>query len=64
MTVHNITDRIQKYVGDSSDTKPTPDFPGSEFYELNTGQNWIWDGTDWIEDLRLFKAMVDALAEV
>ena len=63
MTVIRVTN-VEKWVGLDSDTKPTPDFTGSEFYELNTGQNWIYDGEEWVEDLKLFKAMVDALAEV
>ena len=68
MAVTELT-AIRKWVGLDSDTKPTvatmgdEAYVGNEFYELNTGQNWIWDGTDWTEDLRLFKAMVDALSE-
>ena len=66
MTVKQVTS-VQKWVGLSSDTKPTASTatidPGAEFYELDTGDNWIWDGTDWVEDLKLFKAMSDALGE-
>ena len=54
---------IQRWIGLDSDTKPTPSHTGSTFYELNTGQEWLWDGSNWVEDLRLFRAMVDALKE-
>ena len=59
----------QRWLCNSSDTKPTlTTHPyldvGAECLYKDTGDNWIWDGTDWVEDLKLFKAMVDALAEV
>ena len=68
MAVTEIT-IIREFKGLSTDTKPTAAtmgdeaYVGSEFYEMNTGLMWIWDGTEWVEDLRLFRAMVDALAE-
>lgn len=62
MTVR-MASRKDEYCGLSTDIKPTPDFPMAEFYETNTGQNWIWDGEEWVEDLKLFRAMTDALAE-
>jgi hypothetical protein len=69
MTVTEVT-VIRKWVGLSTDTKPTTatmgdeSYVGNEFYEINTGLTWIWDGEYWTEDLKLFRAMVDALAEV
>ena len=62
MTVTLVT-VIQRWIGLSTDTKPTPTHIGSTFYETNTGQNWIWDGTSWVEDLAMFRAVVDALKE-
>lgn len=53
---------IQRWVGLSTDTKPTTDVPvGSLFYELNTGQGFIWDGANWIEDIRMMYSMWLAL---
>jgi len=68
MAVTEIT-VIRKWHGLSTDTKPTAAtmgdeaYVGNEFYEINTGLLWIWNGTEWVEDLRLFRAIVDALAE-
>ena len=40
---------IQRFVGLSSDTKPTGVLVGSEFFESNTGNTYItYDGTNWI----------------
>lgn len=56
---------IKNYIGLSTDSKPTTDTPpGSIFRELNTGQRWIWDGSNWIEDLELIYAFTEALKEV
>lgn len=69
MAVTEITVKRTWYVL-SGDTKPTAAtmgdeaYVGNECYELDTGLNWIWDSTNWVEDLRLFRAMVDALNEV
>lgn len=40
-----------RYFGLSTDTKPTLDttFLGSEFYETDTFQKFIWNGTVWME---------------
>jgi len=59
----------QRWLCDLGDTKPTvATHPyldhGAECYEKHSGKNYIWDGDEWVEDLRLFRAMVDALAEV
>jgi hypothetical protein len=36
------------YVGLKADTKPTAGVPeGSRFYERDTGDEFIWDGTAW-----------------
>lgn len=60
MTVKLVTD-IQRWIGLDSDTKPITGKAGSTFYELNTGQGWIWDGTNWVEDIRLTYAFSLAL---
>ena len=68
MAVTEIT-VVRKWVGLSTDTKPTAAsmgdeaYIGNEFYEMDTGYNFIWNGTEWKEDLRLMRAMMDALAE-
>ena len=48
MTVIMVT-TIKRFVGLSSDTKPTSDIPpGSTFYEYDTGVMFIcYDGTNW-----------------
>jgi hypothetical protein len=46
------------YIGLSSETKPTTGIiPGTKFIESNTGQKWIYDGTNWVEDLTLIYAL-------
>lgn len=40
---------IQRFIGLSSDIKPTGVPIGSEFFELNTGKTYVaYDGTNWI----------------
>ena len=53
----------QKWIGLSTDTKPIDGPVGSEFYELNTGQGFIWNGSIWVEDIRLIYALTQALKE-
>lgn len=46
------------YIGLSSETKPTTDIvPGTKYIESNTGQKWIYDGSNWVEDLTLIYAL-------
>ena len=63
MTV-TLIETKQDRIGLSSDDKPTltPKDAGATFYELNTGQAFIWSGTEWVEDLRLIYALTQALA--
>jgi len=64
MTVSLVT-TIQRWIGLSTDTKPSSEVKvGSTFYELDTGQPFIWDGDAWVEDLTLINAFVEALKEV
>lgn len=38
------------YIGLSTDTKPTEGvLPGTGFYESDTGMNYIYTGTAWVE---------------
>jgi len=44
----------QKYIGLSSDEKPIVDesvdislLPGAEFYETDTNNSYVWNGTEW-----------------
>jgi len=62
MTIKFVT-RVQKWTGLDSDTKPTSPPVGSTFHETNTGQDWIYDGSNWVEDLRLMLALQQALGE-
>ena len=59
MTVKFVTS-IQNWIGLDSDTKPTSPPAGSTFYETNTGQGWIYNGSNWVEDLRLIRALAEA----
>ena len=52
MTVALSTD-IQRWLGLSSDTKPTAAPPGSTFYETDSGATYIWDGAAWQPRLEL-----------
>ena len=62
MAVKLVTS-IQKWIGLSTDTKPTPDKIGSTFFETNTGQEFIWNGSNWIEDITLIYALTQASKE-
>ena len=66
MTVMKIS-TSERYIGESTDTKPTMSTDkflsaGWEFLELDTGQNFIFDGVNWREDIRLIKALTDVLS--
>ena len=55
-------DRRYDYEAFSTDTKPTTSLPNkATFHELNTGQHYNWDGSNWIEDLTLINALTEAL---
>lgn len=41
------TYNIKELIGLSTDTKPTDCDPGSTFYEMDTKNGFIWDGTQW-----------------
>ena len=60
MTVYLVT-TIQRWQGLSTDTKPTEAPVGSTFWETNTGQGFIWDGSNWVEDITLIHALTEAL---
>lgn len=48
MAVTGPYDSRVKYVGLSTDTKPTEGVdPGTEFYETNTGLTYIYSGSAW-----------------
>src|SRR3990167_7386280 len=46
MTVALITS-IERFVGLSTDTKPTGPRAGSLFYETDTGAQYLYDGAAW-----------------
>jgi hypothetical protein len=49
MAVHGPFTKNLKYMGLSSDTKPT-DIPiGTVFYETDSTAHYIWTGTAWVE---------------
>ncbi|MEN6305789.1 MAG: hypothetical protein ABFD96_23895 [Armatimonadia bacterium] len=57
MAVTAIGATYHKFIGLSSDTKPTDVAAGATFQELNTGLCWIFDGSDWVEDLSMIYAV-------
>lgn len=47
---------INRYIGLSTDTKPTADIPqGSTFLDADTGEWHIFQGTDWYPKVLLAK---------
>ena len=47
MAITTIT-ASTRFIGASTDTKPTTNvFPGSTFYEYDTGKHYICTGTAW-----------------
>lgn len=52
MTTNLIT-AIQRWIGTSTDTKPTLNVnTGSTFYETDTKTLYVWSGSAWVVDLR------------
>jgi len=51
---------IQNWIGLSTDTKPTNPSVGSTFHESNTGKQWVYNETQWVEDLRIIYAAYEA----
>ncbi len=48
MAVTGPYDHCEKYIGLSTDTKPTENLEvGTEFYETNTGDTYIYTGSAW-----------------
>jgi hypothetical protein len=56
-------DDMFAYQGLSTDTKPSAS-SGSSFYEVNTGVQWVMHKGQWIEDIRLTYALIQALREL
>lgn len=64
MAVKLVTS-AQRWIGLSTDTKPiaTAALTGAGFYETNTGQDFICNGSEWVEDITLIYALAQALKE-
>jgi hypothetical protein len=62
MTVQLITSH-KEFLGLSSDTKPPLTGIGGKFFETDTGQEYVWNGEEWIEDMRMFNAVKLALED-
>jgi hypothetical protein len=45
----NNKDTTKTFYGLSTDTKPTTDMiKGNKFFEINTGNVYMWNGTQWV----------------
>lgn len=51
--------KIKHFMGLSTDAKPTSVdvYVGSTFHEYDTGEQFIFDGTNWQDDLRMIYAI-------
>lgn len=56
MTVILTTNR-KHYIGKSTDSKPENPPAGSTFHEWNTGGEFVFNGDDWADDLRMIYAI-------
>lgn len=57
MSVYQIAISIKKWIGESTDTKPTSSVPeGSVFHEIDTGMEFLYHDSAWRQDLRLWAA--------
>lgn len=48
MTVQSIGSQNNRFIGLSTDTKPTTIDTGATFYEVNTGMMFIYNGYAWV----------------
>jgi hypothetical protein len=62
MTVQLVNDK-REFIWLSTDTKPAiaPFNRGAKGTSTDTGEKWIYDGADWVEDLELIYALSEAL---
>jgi hypothetical protein len=60
MAVKLITD-VRKFIGLSTDTKPYLTGIGGKFTEIDTGAKFLWNGEQWVDDLTLTYAFLEAL---
>jgi hypothetical protein len=45
-----LINNVARYTGDSNDTKPTTGLNVNDlFLELDTGDMYYWDGSDWVK---------------
>jgi hypothetical protein len=52
-----------RWIGRSTETKPSDAAHGTEFYELDTGVRWLWDDDNnvWVENIEMATALTKAL---
>jgi hypothetical protein len=48
---------IDRWIGLSTDTKPTSARVGSTFKELDSGKDFVWSGIEWKQDLSMMYAV-------
>jgi hypothetical protein len=51
---------IQRWIGLSTDEKPTATKAGSTFHEIDTGKKYIWFNDAWYQDLSMIYAVYQA----
>lgn len=54
--------RIQRFIGVSTDDKPTAPPEGSTFHAVDTGEQWVFHDDMWELDLRLARSVKQAAA--
>ncbi len=51
----------KSYIGKSTDEKAANPPAGSTFHEWNTGEQYVFNGDNWVDDLRFIYAISQGL---
>jgi hypothetical protein len=62
MAVFESSKEVRTWYGLSTDSKPLKVLGiGHRFKEIDTGARYLWSGEQWVEDLTLIYAFLEAL---
>jgi len=56
-----VANKMNKYIGLSTDEKPLNVREGSTYHSVDTGEHWIFHDKLWETDLTMARAMKDSL---